>query len=52
MVLGSGLRLLAACGGAGSAELEKAAAEARAKMNQYCDARQKAIEALSEAGAQ
>ena len=53
MVLGSLARLLAACGGAGGQEAQRLADEARAKVNAYCDARAKALEALGtgEAGA-
>lgn len=53
LVLAGVAGLLAACGSASRAQIEKAADEARVKVNQYCDARQKAIEALGtgEAGA-
>ncbi len=54
MVLGAGLHLLAACGGAGGQEAQRVAADAREAVNRFCDARQKALEALGtgEAGAQ
>jgi len=53
LVLGAGIDLLAACGSASRAQVEKAADEARARVNAYCDARAKALEALGtgEAGA-
>lgn len=43
---------LVGCGTQGREQIEKAANEARVKVNQYCDARQKAIEALGTAGAE
>lgn len=46
LVLVCGSACLAACGSAHRETLEKAAAEAQRKVNAYCDARQKAIEAL------
>lgn len=53
MVLGSCLDLLAACSGASGQEAQRLADDARAKVNAYCDARAKALEALGtgEAGA-
>jgi protein subunit release factor B len=54
MVAGGALGLLDACGGAGGQEAQRLADEARRRVNLYCDARAKAIEALGtgEAGAQ
>lgn len=46
LVLASGIAALVACSSASREEFAKAEAAARAKVNQYCDARQKAIEAL------
>lgn len=46
LVLVCGAGYLAACSGAHREALAKAEADARAKVNQYCDARQKIIEAL------
>lgn len=52
LVLVGGAGLVAACGGASEQEIRKAADEARASLNKFCDARQKAIEALGAAGAE
>lgn len=43
---------LVGCGPAHREALAKAEADARAKVNAYCTARQKAIEALGAAGAE
>lgn len=44
--------IVVACSSANREELRKASDEARAKVNQYCDARQKTLDALGAAGAQ
>jgi len=49
--LATGGAALAGCGAQSQQELERANAAVMAKVNAYCDGRQKAIEALGEAGA-
>lgn len=51
LVLGACLVGLAACGGSSGAQAKQIADGAREAVNAYCDARQKALEALGEAGA-
>lgn len=51
LVLALCIATLAACGGSGGAQAKQIADGAREAVNKYCDARQKALEALGEAGA-
>lgn len=50
--LAAGGLALAGCGASGEQAARKAADESRATLNKFCDARQKAIEALGAAGAE
>ncbi len=50
-ILAVGIAGVAGCAHPSGAQIEKAARDAQVKMNAYCDARAKAIEALGAAGA-